>query len=167
MLFSISFFCKFYKSVLYYCLSMLDYKKLIEIPILLTSNNSILKGGLLLPTLIKAIVATICILLLATYDFLCLCRIIGKEKWVEKIYRMYISTPEYNEEIVFRLIRPMILTCSLMTYLIVSTELSRVAWFGILLSPTPLLAFGASFKGTLWNPSKKKDDDDKDNKAEN
>ena len=117
-----------------------------------------------MPTIIKAIVATFCILLLVTYDFISLCRIIGKEKWVEKIYRSYISTPEYNEDFVFRFIRPLFLTGSMLMYLIIPAELSRIPGFNIIFAPTMFFAFGASFKGILWNPPKKDDDDEDQDK---
>ena len=104
--------------------------------------------------LLKAIVATIAILSLVTYDFLSLCRIIGKEKWVEKIYNSLIPTPKYNEDFVFRFIRPLLLTISMMTYLLVPSELSRIPMFYILLAPTTLLACGANLKGMFKPPSK-------------
>ena len=72
----------------------------------------------MVPLFIKSLIATICILSILIYDFMCLCRIIGKEKWVEKIYNSLVTKLEYNEDIVFRLIRPLFLTTSFMMFLL-------------------------------------------------
>ena len=109
-----------------------------------------------MPLFIKSLIATICILSILIYDFMCLCRIIGKEKWVEKIYNSLVTKLEYNEDIVFRLIRPLFLTTSFMMFLLIPEELTRIPYFNIILAPTTLFAAGASLKGM----KPKKDDDD-------
>lgn len=101
--------------------------------------------------LITAIMATICLLTLGTYDFLCLCRIIKKEKWVENIWRYILPDRNYDEMKVFMAVRPMLLTISLLAYIMSGGALAQLFWFRVILSLTPIFAVGC----TIANINKK------------
>jgi len=88
---------------------------------------------------ISSIMATISLVTLALYDFLCICKIIKKEQFIEKIWKHFVSDKWYNEAIVFLAIRPMLLFTSSITFIFSGEILIRIPIFIILLVATPLL----------------------------
>lgn len=96
---------------------------------------------------ITALCATLCIMTLAIYDFLCICRILEKEHWGEKLFKSLFPNIEYNETLLYVMIRPTILTLSLLMYLGSFRVITQFPFFQLLLTPTPILAMLCTFKG--------------------
>lgn len=90
--------------------------------------------------LIISIMATISLLSLAIYDFLCICRIIEKEKWAEKIWNCVLPKIKYDEKFLFLFIRPIFLNVSFMTFMLSGGLLSKLFIGKILLVLAPTLA---------------------------
>ena len=96
--------------------------------------------------LINSIIATISLLSLATYDFLCICRIIRKENLVEKIWKCILPNKPYDEKTVFLFIRPMLLHVWFMAFVLSGGVLSRIPWYNFFCLSAPLLAAGAALR---------------------
>lgn len=94
--------------------------------------------------LATAIIATVSLLTLVIYDFLCICRIVKKEKWAERVWRYVLPKKRYNEMLLFFGIRPIFLTTSMITFMLSGGVLSQIIWFRVILLATPLLAVGTS-----------------------
>lgn len=90
--------------------------------------------------LVFRIIATISFLSLVLYDFLCICRMLNKKDWVEKIWKQILPNKEYSEVLVFGLIRSLSLSISAITYLFAGKILIMNPIFMLLLSITPILA---------------------------
>lgn len=97
-------------------------------------------------TFIISIIATICLVSMVIYQFLCLCLIIKKEKFVEKIWKHVFPNKHYDENVVFMCIRPMCLQISLMCFLFSGGVLTRLALFNLLMYLTIPLTLGAIFR---------------------
>ena len=104
------------------------------------------KGDETLQNLLTSIMATLALLTLAVYDFLSICRIFGKEKWTKRIYEYFFTNPEFNEIIVFYMIRPLILITSLTCFLFSGKVLTRIPGFYILIMSAPTLAVICNIK---------------------
>lgn len=96
--------------------------------------------------ILTSTMATLALLTLVVYDFLSICRILGKEKWANRIYCYFFSKPEFNEIIVFYVIRPLILITSLICFLSSGEILARIPGFYILLMSAPSLAVICNLK---------------------
>lgn len=91
---------------------------------------------------ITSIIATISLLSLAIYDFLCICRIIGKEKLVERIWNRILPQKPYDEKRVFLFIRPMFLHAWFILYVLSGGVLGRILWYNLFCLTAPLLSAG-------------------------
>lgn len=89
---------------------------------------------------ILSIIATISLVSLVIYDFLCICRIIKKEEVVEKIWKQIIKNKEYEEKLVFIFIRPIFLQISFITYILSIGVLDKMGVFRFLIVSAPILA---------------------------
>lgn len=69
-------------------------------------------------SLVKSACALLCFALLLAYDFISLCRVIGKLEIVKKMYMRAFPDKVYNEEYVCRVIRPLLLQASMVTFLV-------------------------------------------------
>ena len=91
-------------------------------------------------------VATICFVTIAMYDFLGICRVLSKEKIVEKLWIKIFPNKKYNETIVFTVVRPILLYISMFSFIIVG----NVVKFGViatfLIRVSPFLALGCLLK---------------------
>ena len=95
------------------------------------------------------IIATISVGSLVIYDLLSICRIIGKEELVEKIWRKVLPNQPFNEKIFFTFTRPIFLSISLMAFILSGGMLSEIPGFNIFLSSAPLLAFVVMIKNNM------------------
>ena len=95
---------------------------------------------------VKSVFATICLLTLVFYDFLCICRILKRENIVRKIWEYLFSSIKYNEIIVFTLGKTILLSTSMIFFLVSSDVLLNFWEFKILLSMTPFFALGAMLR---------------------
>lgn len=97
-------------------------------------------------TLTTSIIATICLVSMAMYEFLCVCMIIRKEKLAEKIWKYIFPNKRYNENLVFRSIRPMCLQISFMCFILSGGVLTRFLFFKIIMLLAVPLALGATLR---------------------
>lgn len=90
--------------------------------------------------ILLSFIATICFFTLLVYDFLGVCRVIGKEKIVADIWKMILPNKKYDEKIVFIFIKPMFLQISFICFLLTADKINRVLIFRILLAFAPILS---------------------------
>ncbi|MBO5478764.1 MAG: hypothetical protein J6A04_03500 [Clostridia bacterium] len=89
---------------------------------------------------VLSFIATICFFTLVVYDFLGVCRIFGREKIVEEIWKRILPNKKYDEKIVFVLIRPIFLNISFLCFLLTYNIVNRMLVFRILLALAPILS---------------------------
>ena len=98
--------------------------------------------------LIVNIIATVSIVTLVIYDFLCILRIIGKEELAERIWKYILPNKPYDEKKLFVLIRPMLLNISLVMFMLSGGSASGLLLFKIILYSAPALALGVIIKNS-------------------
>lgn len=96
--------------------------------------------------LFMSVMATISVLTLVLYEFLCICRLIGKEEIVEKIWKCFLPKKEYNAIKVFVFIRIKILSISMLTFLLSGCIPAKLTVVQILLFTLPILSLLTSSK---------------------
>ena len=104
---------------------------------------------------ITSIIATISLLSLAIYDFLCICRIIGKETLVEKLWNRILPQKSYDEKKIFLFIRPMFLHVWFITFVLSGGVLGRIPWYNLFCLTAPVLSAGVVLRNI-----KEKDEND-------
>lgn len=98
--------------------------------------------------LIVSIFSTVSMITLAIYDFLCVCRIIGKEELAERIWKYILPNKPYDEKVLFVIIRPMLLNISLAMFMLSGGLASGLFLFKIILYSAPALALGVIIKNS-------------------
>ena len=107
----------------------------------ISNIHAILLEDAIMANLIISIFGTICILSLLLYDFACLCKFLGKEKWAEYLWYKFIPNKEFKEEFFFVFGKSIFLYASMMCYFISASALNQIILFRIILSLTPCFAF--------------------------
>lgn len=121
-------------------------RKKIEVKQLLLASSNLTqfcKGDIIMQQLIISIIATISVLCLAVYEFLCVCRIIKKEVIVEKVWSYFFKDKPYNEKQIFLFIRPMILQAWFLAYVLSGGVASKILLYKIMQIAAIPLAAGA------------------------
>lgn len=106
--------------------------------------------------LFLSIIATLSLTSIIIYDFLCLCRILKKEVWVEKICMQYFPNFQYDETKVFLHMKSYFLWISYLTFILSEGLLWNILPFKILLACTWLFPFGCILRKSYDDRKKEK-----------
>ena len=65
----------------------------------------------------QTVCAIVCTLTVLVYDLITLCRVIGKMELVEKAFNKFFPNQMYDEVILFRVVRPMMIIGAMMLHI--------------------------------------------------
>lgn len=110
--------------------------------------------------LFLSIMATFSLISIVIYDFLCLCRILKKEIWAEKICKDYFPNFQYDENKVFFHMKSLFLYFSYMTFMLSQGILWTILPFKILFACTWLFPLGCILRKSYDDKKKEKQESD-------
>ena len=93
-----------------------------------------------------SLLLTIWLVTLVIYEFLGICRILGKEEIVEKLWKKLFPNKKYNETIILIIVRPLFLFISAFCYNVAGSWVELGMICELLMDIIPIIALGNMLK---------------------